>query len=103
LDSIELNFGQRVALPDVVSLMNIEVGIDFQGIAVDVSCFDVDAAGRLADERYMTFFNQLRTPCLIESRASRIVDIFNESSAMCRTKQYDCYSTTMTEPWSCRI
>ena len=60
---MSLNRGQRVALPDVVSSMNLEVGIDLQGIAVDVSCFGVDAAGRLADERYMTFFNQPRTPC----------------------------------------
>ena len=60
---MQLNLGQRVALPDVVSSMNVEVGIDLQGIAVDVSCFGVDAAGRLADERYMTFFNQAQTPC----------------------------------------
>jgi stress response protein SCP2 len=60
---MQLNLGQRVALPDVVSSMNVEVGIDLQGIAVDVSCFGVDAAGRLTDERYMTFFNQPRTPC----------------------------------------
>lgn len=60
---MELNRGQRVALPDFVSSMSIEVGIDLKGIAVDVSCFSVDAAGRLADERYMTFFNQPQTPC----------------------------------------
>ena len=60
---MQLNRGQRVALPDVVSSLNIEVGLDLQGVAVDVSCFGVDGDGRLSDERYMTFFNQPQTPC----------------------------------------
>ncbi|MES2743140.1 MAG: TerD family protein [Pseudomonadota bacterium] len=29
---------------------------------VDVSCFGLDAAGRLSDDRYMVFFNQKSTP-----------------------------------------
>ncbi|MGQ9660595.1 MAG: TerD family protein [Thermochromatium sp.] len=68
---MQLNLGQRLALPDVVSSMNLEVGIDLQGSAVDVSCFGVDADGRLADERYMTFFNQPRTPCAVYSSRVR--------------------------------
>lgn len=30
---------------------------------VDCACFGVDAAGKLSDDRYMTFFNQPATPC----------------------------------------
>jgi len=60
---MQLSRGQRVALPDLMSSVDLEVGIDLEGIAADVSCFGVDAAGRLADERYMTFFNQPQTPC----------------------------------------
>jgi tellurite resistance protein TerA len=32
------------------------------GMSVDVSCFGVDAADKLADERYMVFYNQLASP-----------------------------------------
>ncbi|MEA3641728.1 MAG: VWA domain-containing protein [Lamprobacter sp.] len=60
---MQLKKGQRVALPELVSSMKFEVGIDLQGIVIDVSCFGVDASVRLSDERYMTFFNQPRTPC----------------------------------------
>jgi tellurite resistance protein TerA len=32
-------------------------------LVVDISCFGLDAAQKLSDERYMTFFNQPKTPC----------------------------------------
>ena len=51
----------------VLSLVD---GLSFQleikiasDIAIDVSCFGLDAEQKLADERYMTFFNQPTTPC----------------------------------------
>lgn len=57
--------GQKVKLADIVAN-----GADFQlelsintALSVDISCFGVDAAGKLSDERYMTFFNQPESPC----------------------------------------
>lgn len=60
---MQLNRGQRLKLTDLMSSMTFEVGIECQGITVDVSCFGIDAAGHLSDDRYMTFFNQPQTPC----------------------------------------
>ena len=39
--------------------MNIEAG----GLVVDAACFGLDSGRKLADERYMIFFNQLESPC----------------------------------------
>lgn len=32
------------------------------GSSIDVACFGVDAAGKLSDDRYMVFFNQMASP-----------------------------------------
>lgn len=40
----------------------VDVDIQAPGISVDVSCFGLDAAERLSDERYMVFYNQLASP-----------------------------------------
>jgi stress response protein SCP2/uncharacterized protein YegL len=55
--------GQRLNLRDVIPAGAFRAGLAVQGLPVDFACFGLDAAGKLADERYMTFFNQPRTPC----------------------------------------
>lgn len=55
--------GQRLALAGLVAGDILQLKADAMGLAPDYACFGLDAAGKLADERYMTFFNQLRTPC----------------------------------------
>ncbi|MES2259799.1 MAG: TerD family protein [Pseudomonadota bacterium] len=56
--------GQKGKLADLgcSSTLRVEIVIDAPGIAIDVSCFGVDAAGQLSDERYMVFYNQLSSP-----------------------------------------
>ena len=44
------------------SAFTVEVDIQAPGIPVDVSCFGLDAAEKLSDERYMVFYNQLASP-----------------------------------------
>jgi tellurite resistance protein TerA len=58
--------GQRVKLADFLpnpEVFSLDVVIDAPGLSVDVSCFGLNAAEKLSDERYMTFFNQPVTPC----------------------------------------
>ncbi|MFC5513701.1 VWA domain-containing protein [Massilia jejuensis] len=58
-----LSRGERLPLaahaPDGV----LQAGLSARGLALDFACFALDAQGRLFDERYMTFFNQIATPC----------------------------------------
>lgn len=56
--------GQKGKLADLgcTSPFNVELDIDAAGMAVDVSCFGVDSADKLSDERYMVFYNQLASP-----------------------------------------
>src|SRR5450830_1413062 len=55
--------GQRLPLANLIPDGVLQIGVAAQGLALDVACFGLDAAGKLSDERYMTFFNQPRTPC----------------------------------------
>ena len=55
--------GQRLALSGLVTGNVVQLGLASAGVALDFACFGLDAAGKLSDERYMTFFNQPRTPC----------------------------------------
>ena len=56
--------GQKGKLDDLGAHSPFKVGIelDAAGMSVDVSCFGVDAADQLSDERYMVFYNQLASP-----------------------------------------
>jgi tellurite resistance protein TerA len=56
--------GQKGKLADLGcnSPFTIELDIDAAGMAVDVSCFGVDSADKLSDDRYMVFYNQLASP-----------------------------------------
>ena len=61
---------QRLPLANLVPDGVLQIGVAAQGLALDVACFGLDVAGKLSDERYMTFFNQPRTPCGgVEARA----------------------------------
>ncbi len=55
--------GQRLALAGLVTGNVLQLGIAGEGVALDYACFGLDSSGTLSDERYMTFFNQPRTPC----------------------------------------
>ena len=71
--------GQRLPLANLVPDGVLQIGVAAQGLALDVACFGLDAAGKLSDERYMTFFNQPRTPCGgVEARAGSGGDMFEE-------------------------
>ena len=55
--------GQRLALSGLVTGNVVQLGLASAGVPLDFACFGLDAAGKLSDDRYMTFFNQPRTPC----------------------------------------
>jgi stress response protein SCP2 len=59
----QLEKGQRLALAGAVPAGVFQVGLAAQGLALDFASFGLDASGKLADERYMTFFNQPQSPC----------------------------------------
>ncbi|MDB5935340.1 MAG: tellurium resistance protein [Massilia sp.] len=60
----EFTRGQKGKLADLGcnSPFNVDLDISAAGMAVDVSCFGVDANDKLSDERYMVFYNQLASP-----------------------------------------
>jgi tellurite resistance protein TerA len=55
--------GQRLPLAKLVPGDALQLGLAATGLALDFACFGLDASGRLSDERYMTFFNQPKSPC----------------------------------------
>ena len=56
--------GQKGKLADlgVNSPFTVGLDLDVAGMSVDVSCFGLDSADKLSDERYMVFYNQLASP-----------------------------------------
>lgn len=63
---MQLSCGQRLKLLDLVpdgQRFTLGVTLQVPGATVDIACFGLDRRGKLADERYMTFFNQPETPC----------------------------------------
>lgn len=75
--------GQKGKLADLGVAATFEVRIDIQapGGTVDISCFGLDANERLADDRYMVFYNQPASPrgeiaaTLAPGRASFRIDL----------------------------
>lgn len=57
--------GQRIKLADIFTGNRFEASLvaTGPGLTVDFACFGLDAAGKLSDESYMTFFNQPTSPC----------------------------------------
>ncbi len=63
---VELIRGQKAKLSDLTPAPVFEVGIQIAapaGSVVDVSCFGLDADGKLSDDRYFVFYNQKASPC----------------------------------------
>ncbi|MGQ9659659.1 MAG: TerD family protein [Thermochromatium sp.] len=63
---MNLTRGQRAKIADLISngrRFTLGLAIDAPGLILDFACFGLDSAGRLADERYMIFFNQPTSPC----------------------------------------
>jgi len=56
--------GQKSKLDDLGcgQTFNVDVELKIGGASADVSCFGLDAAERLSDDRYMVFYNQLASP-----------------------------------------
>lgn len=56
--------GQKAKLSDLglTSTFDVTVDLPGNGMSVDLACFGLDAAGKLADDRYMIFYNQLASP-----------------------------------------
>jgi tellurite resistance protein TerA len=58
--------GQKLRLPDLTTSTRLTVGVGLQapaGVALDTSCFGVDAADKLSDDRYFIFYNQKKSQC----------------------------------------
>ena len=58
--------GQKAKLSDLTQSQQVEIGINIvgkPGVTVDVSCFGLDEAGKLSDDRYFIFYNQRASPC----------------------------------------
>lgn len=62
----ELVRGQKSKLSDLTSARRLELGLAVRppaGQTIDLSCFGLDASGKLSDERYLIFYNQRSSPC----------------------------------------
>jgi len=59
----ELTKGARLALAGHAPQGELQVDVSGQGLSFDFACFALDAAGKLVDDRYMSFFNQPASPC----------------------------------------
>ncbi|MFO1373420.1 MAG: VWA domain-containing protein [Agitococcus sp.] len=61
---MDISKGQRTPISQLVTGQSFQLAVSTVGaLVVDISCFGLDAAQKLSDERYMTFFNQPKTPC----------------------------------------
>lgn len=77
--STSLVKGQKARLADLApGADGLEVGVKLVpggGETIDVSCFGLDAGGKLSDDRYFIFYNQKRSPCGgLELRDPRAAD-----------------------------
>jgi len=84
----ELSKGARVALGADVLEGELQLKLGGQGLPLDFACFAIDAAGKLVDDRYMTFFNQPATPCdgVVLNRRGNEIDGFSFRLAMLPAK-----------------
>ncbi len=61
-----LSRGQRIKVGDLglgPQPFILDLLIAEESLVVDAACFGLDSGRKLADERYMTFFNQPESPC----------------------------------------
>jgi stress response protein SCP2 len=55
--------GEKVKIHDYVSAQQYEIHVQIESsMIIDVCCFGLDANRKLADDRYMVFYNQLSSP-----------------------------------------
>ena len=54
--------GERIKLSDLTSETKLKVTLNLGNLEADLSCFGLDGAGKLSDDRYFIFFNQLFSP-----------------------------------------
>jgi uncharacterized protein involved in tellurium resistance len=55
--------GEKARLSDLTAAQDVTVGVQLQAPGdIDISCFGVDAAGQLSDDRYFVFYNQKASP-----------------------------------------
>jgi len=59
----QLSRGARLALASDAPDGAVQAGLSATGLNLDFACFGLDAAGKLANDAYMTFFNQPASPC----------------------------------------
>jgi len=61
---MDISKGQRSPVNQLVTGQSFQLAVSTVGaLVVDISCFGLDTQQKLSDERYMTFFNQPKTPC----------------------------------------
>ena len=54
--------GQKTKLTGVTQSTNLQVALGSDRADADISVFGVDGAGRLSDDRYFVFYNNLSSP-----------------------------------------
>ena len=61
---MELQKGQKCKLTDLTGdgRLRLSVTLSLPGGEADVTCFGVDGAGKLSDDRYFVFYNQTASP-----------------------------------------
>ena len=61
---MELQKGQKCKLADLTGggQLRLSVAVSLPGSEADVTCFGVDGAGKLSDDRYFIFYNQTSSP-----------------------------------------
>ena len=61
---ITLQKGQKMKLNDLTTdgRLTVTVNTHMKNGEADVTCFGVDGAGKLSDDRYFVFYNQLQSP-----------------------------------------
>ncbi|MEV4500406.1 TerD family protein [Streptomyces klenkii] len=60
----EFQRGHKAKISDLTAGTDLYVGVQIAGpgLSFDISCFGLDAAERLSDDRYFVFFNQPKSP-----------------------------------------
>lgn len=76
---MQLQKGQKIKIQDYASAqIEIHVSAKMKTGEADVTCFGIDAAGKLSDDRYFVFYNQTQSPAgEITMRAGEDETIFS--------------------------
>jgi tellurite resistance protein TerA len=66
VEDMEFSKGQKAKLTELTISPIIEIAIAVSpgpGQTIDISCFGLDAKGKLSDDRFFIFYNQKASPC----------------------------------------